>query len=380
VDLDGFWALVAATRPAASTEDPVTAVEEQVGALRRQLSALSDADVAAYRTLLHEQLAQANDWRLWAAGYLAAGGMSDDSFDYFRLWLVHQGRESFEQVLADPDRLAELAWDDEGDAFGEAETLGYVATEVLEDRGGDPELGDSTAPDVAQPAGEPFDEDDDEWFAATFPRLWTRVSAQEESRGGHSVWDRITDADVAHLIDSDRRAKQPAVTGPIEPLLAAHLVERGHIHPDERPMLAAHWLAEGRDGEALLELASLRGHEPEVSDLWPLTLAELGVPLPTTPRAAMAWAAQRVLDGERDARWLVRTLWTTFDEVDQQDDFQRLILLLDDILDWTDHAIRSRSLEERERATHSLAAVSAAVAVMAMDDAAGALRILSDDR
>jgi hypothetical protein len=380
VDIGDFWALVAATRPA-EPADPVAAVEHQVDALRERLRALPDVEVASYRARHLEQLARANDWRLWAAGYLAAGGMSDDAFDYFRLWLVHQGRESFERALADPDHLAELAWDDDGAVFGEAELLGYVAEEVLEDRGVDPDSLDVGVPEYGTPVGEPFDEDDDEWFAATFPRLWARVSATEASPGGRSDWDRITDADVAHFVESTRRAKEPTVTGPMKPLLAAELFQQGRIHPDERPMLAAHWLAEGKDGEALLELASLRGHEPEVSDLWPLALAELGVTLPvTSPRVAMAWAAQRVLGGERDARWLVQTLWMTFDDVDRQDDFQRLILLIDDVLDWTDRELGSRSAEERERAAQARQAVAAAIEVMARDDVPGALRVLGHDR
>ncbi|OSP39974.1 hypothetical protein B7767_28795 [Streptomyces sp. 13-12-16] len=45
---------------------------------------------------------------LWAAAYVINGGCSDDGFDYFRGWLIAQGRETFERVVADPDALAEL--------------------------------------------------------------------------------------------------------------------------------------------------------------------------------------------------------------------------------------------------------------------------------
>lgn len=33
---------------------------------------------------------------------------SDDGFDYFRGWLIVQGREVFERIVADPDALADL--------------------------------------------------------------------------------------------------------------------------------------------------------------------------------------------------------------------------------------------------------------------------------
>jgi hypothetical protein len=46
---------------------------------------------------------------LWAAAYVINGGCSDDGFDYFRGWLMLQGREAFGQAVADPDSLADLA-------------------------------------------------------------------------------------------------------------------------------------------------------------------------------------------------------------------------------------------------------------------------------
>jgi hypothetical protein len=45
---------------------------------------------------------------LWAAAYLINGGCSDDGFEYFRCWLIAQGRQVFEQSRAAPDSLAEL--------------------------------------------------------------------------------------------------------------------------------------------------------------------------------------------------------------------------------------------------------------------------------
>ncbi|WP_020635463.1 DUF4240 domain-containing protein [Amycolatopsis alba] len=36
------------------------------------------------------------------------GGCSDDGFDYFRGWLIVQGRDVFERVVADRDALADL--------------------------------------------------------------------------------------------------------------------------------------------------------------------------------------------------------------------------------------------------------------------------------
>jgi hypothetical protein len=45
---------------------------------------------------------------LWAAAYVIRGGCSDDSFDYFRGWLIAQGRDAFERAMENPDSLADV--------------------------------------------------------------------------------------------------------------------------------------------------------------------------------------------------------------------------------------------------------------------------------
>ena len=40
--------------------------------------------------------------------FIVNGGASDDGFDYFRGWLIAQGREVFEGTLAKPDSLADV--------------------------------------------------------------------------------------------------------------------------------------------------------------------------------------------------------------------------------------------------------------------------------
>ena len=305
VDVDEFWATVDRSLTDLDADDPEAAAEAQTAALRDELGALDVEQLLVFQQHLNEQSARANDWSVWAAGYLAAGGMSDDAFDYFRLWLVMQGREAFERVLGDPDQLAELSWDDEGAAFDVGETFGYLVAEVLADRTVDPGEALVSATAAGEPAGEAFDEDDDDWFAATFPRLWQRTRLDIDEPGSPPEPQRISPARVGAFVDRTPSARAPRQVEPIPVLRAALLYEVGEIREQDRPMLAAHWLAEGVGGDAVLELASLRGHEPEVNELWTLALAELGVTLPVTRgRQGAAWAAQRVIDGERDVFWL----------------------------------------------------------------------------
>jgi hypothetical protein len=374
VDADAFWTLIDRSRSALDLANPEAAVEDQLDALQTALRTHADRDLLLFQERLHEQTARANDWRIWAAGYLAAGGMSDDAFDYFRLWLVLQGRTAFERVLTEPDELADLRWDGGGAAFDAAEVAGYLVAELLEERGSDPGDALVAASAAGEPSGDPFDEEDDDWFAATFPRLLARVDAHAE----HVT--RTADLDVPAVprrIAPVRPTEGPLPVRPMAPSLAAQLYELGSIRHQDRPMLAAYWLADDRGGDAVLELASLHGHEPEVSDLWPRALGELGVTLPPTDRrVAMAWAAQRVLAGERTARWLVQFLWISGDEMDRDPDFASLVHSIDDVLDWTDRDLRSRRVDVHARAATARAAVQAAVAAMAQDDLPGALRAL----
>jgi hypothetical protein len=46
-------------------------------------------------------------WDLWGAAYQINRGCSDDSFDYFRGWLMAQGQTVWESAVADPDTLAD---------------------------------------------------------------------------------------------------------------------------------------------------------------------------------------------------------------------------------------------------------------------------------
>jgi hypothetical protein len=171
VDLDTFWQTVDRTR-AGAARDGGSLVLRHVRSLTEALEDLPDSELQDFDRHLREMRARANHWDLWAAGYLALGGMSDDSFRDFRTWLITHGRATYERVLDEPDGVANLSWDEDLEDFGAAEDWSYVAIEILEDRGSDED--DDDPDEFGSPAGEPFPEDDDAWFAARFPRLWAK--------------------------------------------------------------------------------------------------------------------------------------------------------------------------------------------------------------
>lgn len=99
---DRFWALIGTTTAFAGHP------QRQLSALRETLEKLSAEDVAAFDLAFDQQMNRAYSWDLWGAAYLVNGGASDDGFEYFRRWLIAQGREVFQKVLADPDSLADI--------------------------------------------------------------------------------------------------------------------------------------------------------------------------------------------------------------------------------------------------------------------------------
>ena len=113
-------------------------------------------------------------WELWGAAHVIQGWASDDTFEYFRCWLISKGRRVFERVLADPDSLADiLAPDSQGDL--EFEGFAYIARNVWGEKVGKPggEMPNAASmmhfggrPSGAPIGGNPF------LLAQRYPKLW----------------------------------------------------------------------------------------------------------------------------------------------------------------------------------------------------------------
>jgi hypothetical protein len=65
-------------------------------------------EIIEAQQLLWELMSDSYRQPVWAAAYVINGGCSDDGFEYFRGWLITQGREVFDRVVADPDALSDL--------------------------------------------------------------------------------------------------------------------------------------------------------------------------------------------------------------------------------------------------------------------------------
>jgi Protein of unknown function (DUF4240) len=103
VTLTNLWDLIDRARAEAGddAEDVAAKATELLG--RRSAEEIIEVE-------RERRTAMAESYRadLWGAAYLINGGCSDDGFEYFRGWLIMQGRRAYEQAVADPDSLADL--------------------------------------------------------------------------------------------------------------------------------------------------------------------------------------------------------------------------------------------------------------------------------
>ncbi|MET9389052.1 DUF4240 domain-containing protein [Streptomyces sp. NPDC006624] len=169
MDETEFWELVDDAREAAEG-DP----EEQADVLVDRLAQLDPDSVLDFARHFESRYNRAYRWDLWGAAWVLLDGASDDAFDFFRCWLIGQGREVFEGALHDPDALADLLDDFDEEIDGDGEDLGYAADEAYEQLTGlvAPDLELPAAP--AEPDGTPLDFENERLLAERYPRLWER--------------------------------------------------------------------------------------------------------------------------------------------------------------------------------------------------------------
>ncbi|NEC03710.1 DUF4240 domain-containing protein [Streptomyces sp. SID7909] len=172
MDVNKFWDLVEEARHAAGSP---SGAEETVARATALLAAREPQEIIDAQQILWDLMATSYRAPLWAAAYLINGGCSDDGFDYFRGWLIAQGRIVFEDVVADADKLADLEVVREAVADGmelEREgTLGIARNAHREATG--EELPDGTVT-IRYPALDPdwnFDFDDTDRIATRLPRV-----------------------------------------------------------------------------------------------------------------------------------------------------------------------------------------------------------------
>jgi len=177
-----FWNLV---------EQSKAFEESRVEWLTEVLSKKAENEILDYEFIFQSYMNESYQSRLWGAAYIIMGGCSDDSFDYFRGWLISQGQEVFKETLKNPEFLAKYISDenlgDEGvPEFEDFLNIGFDAFTIKKD--GDIEEWDGDLYDEMQDlladkelefnSDIEFDWEDEDDLAEMFPILWERFGEE----------------------------------------------------------------------------------------------------------------------------------------------------------------------------------------------------------
>ena len=175
LDKERFWNIVEQSRIDSGGEQ-----DAQVAALTAILATLSVGEIEQFDARFREAMAEAYRWDLWAAAYLIQGGCSDDGFEYFCDWLISLGKHRFEAALRNPDSLAEVIEDEDDEEGREFEAFAAAVIHVWANKTGKDIL-EMPRPAVqwprglaGGPAGEPWQEQGDEYFVRVLPKLKAR--------------------------------------------------------------------------------------------------------------------------------------------------------------------------------------------------------------
>lgn len=160
MNVEQFWEIIRKSRRGASDCD--THAEQ----LRTRLQTLEPQEIIDWDQHMRQRLVEAYRWDVWAVAFIINDGCSDDGFEYFRGWLIAQGKAFFEGVLRNPEYAARRVRDGEA----ECEAVLYVAAEAYEAKTGQalPHT-DMDQPD--EPAGVPWREEE---LERLYPKLWKR--------------------------------------------------------------------------------------------------------------------------------------------------------------------------------------------------------------
>jgi Protein of unknown function (DUF4240) len=156
-------------------------------ALESILSALPSTEIEAFAQAQEDLMRSSYRWDLWGAAFVINGGCSDDGFDYFRGWLMLQGRDVWEAALSDPESLAGVSLAEDP----ECEDVLYAASKAYEQVAGH-SLPPSRDQPPEKPIGAAWQESD---LAGLYPKLWKRFAAegaQGQARDSDfgDTWDR----------------------------------------------------------------------------------------------------------------------------------------------------------------------------------------------
>ncbi|MEO7992519.1 MAG: DUF4240 domain-containing protein [Chryseolinea sp.] len=128
LDEENFWSIIDKSLKATKNQD------DQEQFLASELKKLSPKEIIGFRLRTDFLLYGTYSSEMWCAGYIMNGGCSDDSFEYFRCWVISRGKETYYKTKTNPDYLINEVV--EGAEFYDFESFWYVGLEAFKQKTG----------------------------------------------------------------------------------------------------------------------------------------------------------------------------------------------------------------------------------------------------
>ncbi len=164
MNLQEFW----------NTIERASFADDMSDGLANELQDLSPPEICSFQSHFDKLLNKANRWDLYAAANIMEGGCSEEGFVDFRNGLISRGQEFYEQVVKDPDSLADMVDEDDWISY---EEFGYVAGEIYEEKTGQ----EIPRPDFqeSEPLGKKWDFEDESLAQKHLPKLYAKFMDDE---------------------------------------------------------------------------------------------------------------------------------------------------------------------------------------------------------
>ncbi len=128
LDEDKFWEIISKSLKSTKSQDA------QERFLISEIEKLTQKEMIGFRLRTDYLLYHTYNSEMWCAAYIMNGGCSDDSFEYFRCWVISRGKDTYYNAKANPDFLiSEVV---EGAEFYDFESFWYVALEAFKHKTG----------------------------------------------------------------------------------------------------------------------------------------------------------------------------------------------------------------------------------------------------
>jgi len=128
LDEEAYWALIDNSIKETKNQ------EDQEIFLVAAIEKLTPQEMIGFRLRTDKLLFDSYNPELWCAAYIVSGGCTDGGFEYFRCWLISQGKEVFYKVKSKPDALIDQVVEDK-ESY-EFEGFWYVAMNAFKNTTG----------------------------------------------------------------------------------------------------------------------------------------------------------------------------------------------------------------------------------------------------